>query len=128
MARFNDADRSASLPHMLEAWREAERATDSAQAALASAKRAAIAAKVAADAVAELAREAELTLQAAERARDVCLRAAIEAGAAVELADREVAAGESSASGAASTFDLARDSYQAAQQRAFDREREKPQR
>ena len=106
--------------------RQAERATDSAHAALASARRAAVAAKVAADAVAELAREAELTLQAAERARDVSLRAAVEAGAAVDLANREVAGGESSASDAVATFDRARDTYQAAQQRAFDREKEKP--
>ena len=127
MARFHDADSSANLPDLLEAWREAERATDSAQAALASAKRAAVAAKVAADAVAEMAHVAELTLQAAEHARDVSLRAALEAGAAVDLANHEVVTSETTAADAAATFGVARDTYKAAQQRAFEREREKPQ-
>jgi glycerol dehydrogenase-like iron-containing ADH family enzyme len=121
VSTFEDYD-STKLADVLAVWREAERVTERAQTALGSARRAAVAAKVAADAVAELAREAELTLQAAERARNISLRAALEAGAAVEIADLEVTQVEGAVGLANGAFESARDTYLEAARQAQERE------
>jgi hypothetical protein len=114
---------STKLTDALREWREAERTTEKAQTALEATKRAAAAAKVALDAIADMAHEAELTLQAAERARDVSLRAAVEAGAALDLANGELVGGETAATDAQAAFEAARDTYKAAQERAYAKDR-----
>jgi hypothetical protein len=120
MAHDQGHDSATKLSDLLTVWRAAERATLTAKTALDSARRAAVAARIAADAVSEMATNAEKTLEAAQRARDVSLRAAREAGAAVDVADAEQVIGEASLADAGSAFGAAKDAYQNASRPKFD--------
>ena len=108
---LSDEDRAKQLREYLEAWREADRATERAKAALASSRRAAAAATEAAEAIAVTAREAESALHAAERSRDVSARAAREAAEAAGVSAAEVERSEADLGNATAAGELARDLY-----------------
>jgi hypothetical protein len=106
-----DEDKAKQLREFLEAWREADGATERAKSALASARRAAAAALEAADAIAATACEAESALRAAERSRDVSARAAREAAEAAGNSATEVELGEATLGQASAAGELARNLY-----------------
>lgn len=107
----NRGSSNQPLPGLLESWREAERATERPKTAALAARKAADAAAATAEAVSETARNADATLQAAERARDVAASGAREALALSGIAGAEMTNADDDVVGAEAATARARDAY-----------------